>query len=85
FQLLSAELLRRFNALIIVGGLTARAIFDLLGVKRWDLMGSLLSGMPFGIVYLRNRKLLVATKAGGFGKRQTLWRAVVALNEISAE
>ncbi|MCX7969276.1 MAG: four-carbon acid sugar kinase family protein [Armatimonadetes bacterium] len=85
FQLLSAELLRRFDALIIVGGLTARTIFDLLDVKRWDLMGSLISGMPFGIVHLRNRKLLVATKAGGFGTRQTLWRAVVALNEISAE
>lgn len=78
-----ANFLTRFDALVIVGGLTARAIFDALGVKRWDLLGSLLSGMPFGVVQSRNKTLLVTTKAGGFGTKQTLWRAVVRLEKMA--
>ncbi len=70
------------DALIIVGGLTARAIFEALGVKRWDLLGSLLLGMPIGVAQLRHKTLLVATKAGGFGTKQTLWRAVVAIKKF---
>lgn len=68
-----------FDALVIVGGLTARTIFDSLKVRRWNLLGSLLPGMPLGLVQLHYRNLLVATKAGGFGTKQTLWRAILAL------
>ncbi len=69
----------QFDALVIVGGLTARTIFDALGVRRWNLGGSLLPGMPLGLVQLHDRNLLVVTKAGGFGTKQTLWRAILAL------
>ncbi len=68
-----------FDALVIVGGLTARTIFDSLKVRRWNLLGSLLPGMPLGLVQLHYRNLLVATKAGGFGTTQTLWRAILVL------
>ncbi|MFN3421865.1 MAG: four-carbon acid sugar kinase family protein, partial [Armatimonadota bacterium] len=68
-----------FDAFVIVGGLTARTIFDALRVRRWSLLGSLLPGMPLGLVQLHDRNLLVATKAGGFGTKQTLWRAILAL------
>ncbi|MFA0782977.1 four-carbon acid sugar kinase family protein [Fervidibacter sacchari] len=65
-----------FSALIIVGGLTARTTFEALGVRRWDLICSLLPGMPLGFVQFNERTLLVATKAGGFGTEGTLWQAV---------
>jgi uncharacterized protein YgbK (DUF1537 family) len=65
-----------FNALIIVGGLTARTIFEALGIRRWDLLCSLLPGMPIGLVQFGERALLVATKAGGFGTERTLWQAI---------
>jgi len=65
-----------FSALIIVGGLTARTIFEALGARRWDLLCSLLPGMPLGFVQFNERILLVATKAGGFGTEQTLWQAI---------
>lgn len=73
------------DALVIVGGLTARAIFEVLGIKRWDLLGSLLPGVPFGVVQLPHKTLLVATKAGGFGTKQTLWRATVELKQIGGK
>jgi uncharacterized protein YgbK (DUF1537 family) len=64
------------NALIIVGGLTARMTFEALGVRRWELLCSLLPGMPVGLVQFGERTLLVATKAGGFGTERTLWQAI---------
>ena len=64
------------NALIIVGGLTARMTFEALSIRRWELLRSLLPGMPVGLVQFGERTLLVATKAGGFGTERTLWQAI---------
>ena len=64
------------NALIVVGGLTARMTFEALGARQWDLLCSLLPGMPLGLVQIGERTLLVATKAGGFGTERTLWQAI---------
>ncbi len=71
------------DALIIVGGLTARAVFEAFGTSNWDLFGSLASGVPFGIARFCGRRLLVATKAGGFGTEKTLWQVVRKLQVCS--
>lgn len=65
-----------WDALLVVGGLTARLIFEALKVKQWELVGSLLSGMPLGLVRFGECTLPIATKAGGFGNEQTLWQAI---------
>ncbi len=64
------------SALVVVGGLTARTIFEALVIKRWDLICSLLPGMPLGFVQFGKESLLIATKAGGFGTERTLWQAI---------
>ncbi|MGQ9462293.1 MAG: four-carbon acid sugar kinase family protein [Candidatus Fervidibacter sp.] len=75
-QLRKWQATKVWDALLIVGGLTARLIFEALKVKRWELVGSLLPGMPLGLVRFGECTLLVATKAGGFGNEQTLWQAI---------
>ncbi len=66
-----------FQALVLVGGFTARAVLEALGIVCWQLWGSVVAGVPFGVATnCQGQKWFVATKAGGFGTRQTLWRVV---------
>ena len=62
------------GALVATGGDTARAILDAWGVQRLTLMGEVAPGLPCSMATCGNREILVLTKAGGFGTRDTLLR-----------
>lgn len=56
------------DALILSGGATAEAVLDAMGITRLRLLGECLPGLPVA----RAGDLVIITKSGGFGARQTL-------------
>jgi D-threonate/D-erythronate kinase len=62
-----------FDALVITGGETARAVLLGCGVCGLDLAGELEPGIPLGFAD-DSRRLPVVVKAGGFGDRRLLTR-----------
>lgn len=71
-----AEIVRPFagsiGALVATGGATARAIFHAWGIHSLHVMGEVEPGLPWSIAAAWRRPLPVLTKAGGFGKPETL-------------
>lgn len=69
-----------FDALIATGGDTMAALLDAQGIHAFTLLSELEPGFPLGVTGLagRDRSLLLAMKAGGFGGPDTLraaaWR-----------
>lgn len=61
-----------FGALVATGGETARSVLQAWGVSALRLIGELESGVPFSVTENWSRHLPVLTKAGDFGKPQTL-------------
>ncbi len=73
-----------FNAFVLVGGITARTVLEALGVQRWQLLGSLLPGVPVGMATdEQGRQRVIVTKAGGFGTAETLWQVILRLRGLS--
>jgi D-threonate/D-erythronate kinase len=70
---------RAFDALVLTGGETARAVLLALGTATIALAGQPEPGVPLGLLD-RPWPLPVALKAGGFGDRDTLIR----LNDLLA-
>jgi uncharacterized protein YgbK (DUF1537 family) len=77
--LLSAALARmtfrvraKVGALIAAGGETARTVLQSWGVTGLRLVGELGRGVPVSVTEDWTRRLLVITKAGDFGKPETL-------------
>ena len=70
------------GALVATGGETARAVLQAWGVGRLDLVGELEAGLPLLVTAEWHRNLLVCTKAGGFGKPETLQRCRQFLRNI---
>ncbi|MGI5170673.1 four-carbon acid sugar kinase family protein [Spirillospora sp. CA-253888] len=68
---------RAFDALVLTGGETARAVLDALAVSHVRLAGQPEPGVPLGVVESPWR-FPVALKAGGFGDLDTL----VRLNDL---
>lgn len=62
---------------VLTGGETARAVLGALGVRALRLLGEVERGVPFGMAL--GRAQLVCTKAGGFGKPETLANCVARL------
>lgn len=61
------------GALVATGGETARAILDAWGIERLRLGGEVEPGLPWSLGECGGgRKILVLTKAGSFGERDTL-------------
>ena len=60
------------GALVATGGDTARAILDAWDIQRLTLLGEVEPGLPYSVATCGNREILVLTKAGGFGTRDTL-------------
>lgn len=75
-QVLS-EQLEDIPDLVLTGGDTARAVLGALGISILRVMGAVESGVPVG--QSLDGRVRVVTKAGGFGERDTLVRAVAAL------
>jgi uncharacterized protein YgbK (DUF1537 family) len=71
-----AEMLRPFSgtvgALVATGGDTARAILRAWGISGLQIVGEVEPGLPYSIAEGWKRPLPVLTKAGGFGKPETL-------------
>ncbi|MER6996789.1 four-carbon acid sugar kinase family protein [Streptomyces sp. NPDC000410] len=62
-----------FDALVLTGGETARAVLLALGVREMELLGEPEAGIALGLLD-SPRRLPVALKAGGFGDPDTLRR-----------
>ena len=71
-----SELLSRCSQLlggiVLTGGETARAVLEVLAIRRLRLLGEVESGLPFAIADGWARPLPIITKAGAFGSPQAL-------------
>jgi D-threonate/D-erythronate kinase len=67
----------RIGGLVLTGGETARAVLSRLGVRALRVLGEIEIGVP--ILIAEGSGLLVVTKAGDFGDRETLVRCRAAL------
>ncbi|OAH28198.1 hypothetical protein AYJ10_00735 [Serratia marcescens] len=68
-----------FDGLVATGGDTARRIVDAMAAGSLTLFGEVEPGVPFGLLNLPGRRLPFATKAGGFGRADTLLNCVTRL------
>ncbi len=65
---------------LVTGGETAAALLRRLDAAAVELVGELDAGVPFGWINGGSRDgLAIATKAGGFGGSDVLWRAACRL------
>lgn len=62
------------GALVLIGGDTARAVLDALGVGALRVRGHVIPSIPWAEADIAGRAVLVATKAGGFGSVDALSR-----------
>jgi uncharacterized protein YgbK (DUF1537 family) len=61
------------GALVVSGGETARSVLDRLGIVNLQLHGELESGVAISSAILdKLRPLTIITKAGDFGRKDTL-------------
>jgi uncharacterized protein YgbK (DUF1537 family) len=70
------EMVRPFagvvGALVATGGETARAVLRAWGISALEIAGEVEPGLPYSIASGWRRPLPVLTKAGGFGRPETL-------------
>ncbi|MGZ3371349.1 MAG: nucleotide-binding domain containing protein, partial [Caulobacteraceae bacterium] len=78
FGLMVGRQLGRFGALAVTGGETARAVLSAAGVRALEVRGEL----EPGVVLSMAGALPVVTKAGAFGRADSLVRAVEALRAL---
>jgi D-threonate/D-erythronate kinase len=71
------------GALVLVGGDTARAVLDALGLRRLRVRGHVVPSVPWGEAEIGGRAVLIATKAGGFGAPDALSRIADKLAPLS--
>jgi len=86
---LARQALARFHAseagaLVLVGGDTARAMLDALGVAALRVRGHVIPSIPWAEADIAGRTVLVATKAGGFGAVDALSRIAERLAPVSS-
>lgn len=65
-----------FDAVIMTGGDTAKAICSRLGIRDLELKFEVEAGLPLGVANWRGQEISVITKAGGFGKEDSLVHAM---------
>lgn len=59
--------------LILTGGDIAISVYRELGISKLELLGELLPGIPLTSAKFDDNSLNIITKAGGFGKKDTLY------------
>lgn len=75
----------RFGSLIATGGDTMAAILDLLDIREFEILQELAPGFPLGRAILpQGRALLLAMKAGGFGRDDALEHALMRLRDLTS-
>jgi 4-hydroxythreonine-4-phosphate dehydrogenase len=72
------------GALFAAGGETARAILDAWGIQSLRLRGEVDPGLPYSLGQCDGRDILILTKAGGFGTRDTLLRCRAFIHSHAA-
>ena len=72
------------GALVLIGGDTARAVLDTLGVAQLRVRGHVIPSIPWAAADIAGRTMLVATKAGGFGAADALSRIAERLAPLSS-
>ena len=81
FGKLAAEIIRQTNArnLILTGGDVALGVCEELKINNMNILDELLPGIPLMSANDENRTLHIITKAGGFGKADTLYLLIKEL------
>nr|WP_199068510.1 four-carbon acid sugar kinase family protein [Chromobacterium sp. ASV5] len=75
----------RFGTLMATGGDTMAAILDLLDIREFEILQELAPGFPLGLAILpQGRTLLLAMKAGGFGRDDALEHALMRLRVLAS-
>jgi uncharacterized protein YgbK (DUF1537 family) len=80
----TCSIAQEFDALLLTGGDTARAVFDALGATHLRILGELEAGIVVGRP-LPAPGPLVVTKAGAFGDAQALVRVTASLRRGDRE
>lgn len=62
--------------LILTGGDTALGVCKELGISNFNVIDELLPGIPLTIAHYKSYNLNIVTKAGGFGKDDTLYHLI---------
>jgi len=62
--------------LILTGGDVALGVCKELGIYSMNILAELLPGIPLAIANYKNYNLNIVTKAGGFGKEDTLYNLI---------
>lgn len=70
------EQVQDVGGLILTGGDTAKAVCQELGVNEMELHSEVEAGLPFGRIRSGEKNFWAITKAGGFGKEDSLVKAV---------
>jgi len=65
-----------FEAVVMTGGDTAKAICSRLGIADMELKFEVEAGLPLGLAKWREKEISVITKAGGFGNEDSLVHVV---------
>jgi uncharacterized protein YgbK (DUF1537 family) len=78
FSKLTSEIIKNTKArnLILTGGDVALGVCKELGIYNLNIFDELLPGIPLAIANYKNYKLNIITKAGGFGKEDTLYHLI---------
>ena len=69
--------------LVLTGGATALAVAAALGASSMRVLSEAAEGLPRGELVVGGRRVPVVTKSGGFGRQDSLRRAVDALEDCS--
>jgi len=72
----------KVGSLVTTGGETTRTLFESWGVSKLRLMSEVETGLPFSVTVGWRRELAVLTKAGGFGRPETLLNCRKFLQEL---
>lgn len=72
----------KVGALVVTGGETARAVLQAWGITRMQLICEVEAGLPFCVTSGWSRELPVITKAGGFGRPESLLHCLEFLRAL---
>jgi len=75
---LTSKIIKNSDArnLILTGGDVALGVCKELGIYNMNILDELLPGIPLAIANYKNYNLNIVTKAGGFGKEDTLYNLI---------
>jgi len=75
---LTSKIIKNSDArnLILTGGDVALGVCKELVIYNMNILDELLPGIPLAIANYKNYKLNIITKAGGFGKEDTLYNLI---------